>query len=200
MADCAAIRPGIDPVCFREGTNVMRFQVRLAAATAALFMGTAGVASAQSAGEYIVSAQVVSDEVVGTPAGQDAAVAETDTVVAGPVARGAIAAGGYFQGVPFAGRAYGQPDLFYNYYTQGYSNRVNAQMYLAPQPVPPHVGHTFYTYQPFMPHEMLYKHVDRYHNYYDNGRGTNRTKAHYYYPPVRRAASNFYWNALRIPR
>lgn len=175
----------------------MRFQVSLAAATAVLFIGTAGVVSAQAPGEYIVGAEIVSDEVVGTPAGQGAVVAESNagTVVAGP-----IVPGGFAQGVPFAERGYGRPDLFYNYYTQGYNNRVNAQMYLAPLPVPPHVGHTFYTYQPFMPHEMLYKHVDRYHNYYDNGRGLNRTKAHYYYPPVRRAASNFYWNALRIPR
>lgn len=181
----------------------MRFQLSLAVATAALFMGTAGVASAQNAGEYIVDAKIISDELVGTTAGQDGdvvAATETGTVVGGPVVAGPRSRGGYFQGVPFAGRGYGRPDLFYNYYTQGYNNRVNAQMYLAPQPVPPHVGHTFYTYQPFMPHEMLYKHVDRYHNYYDNGRGMNRTKARYSYPPVRQAASNFYWNALRIPR
>ncbi len=166
----------------------MRFQLGLAAA-AALFVGSAGLASAQGAGgygasgygggEYIVDAQVISDEVVGELVGE--AVAGSNNV-----------------GV--AGRAYGRPDLFYNYYTQGNRNRVHAQMYLAPRPVPPNVGHTFTTYQPFMPHEMLYKHTDRYHNYYDGGRGMNRTKARYYYPPVRQAASNFYWNMLRIPR
>jgi uncharacterized low-complexity protein len=97
-------------------------------------------------------------------------------------------------------RTYGYPDLFYNYYTQGECNSTNAQMYISPVPVPPNVGHTFYTYQPFMPHEMLYWHKDRYHNYYDGGRGMNHTKVHYYGPPVRTAASNIYWNYLRIPR
>ena len=74
-------------------------------------------------------------------------------------------------------RGYGRPDLFYNYYTQGFANRANAQMYLAPVPVPPNVGHTFYTYQPFLPQHMLYPHVDKYHRYYDGGRGKNRTSA-----------------------
>jgi len=97
-------------------------------------------------------------------------------------------------------RKYGQPDLFYNYYTQGNCNAANAQMYLSPLPVPANVGHTFYTYQPFYPHHMLYWHKDRYHNYYDNGRGLNRTKATYYAPPLRTAWSNLYWNKIRIPR
>jgi hypothetical protein len=97
-------------------------------------------------------------------------------------------------------RGYGRPDLFYNYYTQGNCNQAKAQMYLSPLPVPPNVGHTFYTYQPFYPHEMLYWHKDRFHNYYDSGRGMNRTKAVYYSPPVRQALSNFYWNKIRLPR
>jgi hypothetical protein len=98
------------------------------------------------------------------------------------------------------GRSYGQPDLFYNYYTQGNANRTNAQMYLSPLPIPPNVGHTFYTYQPFYPHHMMYWHKDRFHRYYDNGRGMNRTRAVYYSPPIRQAASNLYWNYLRLPR
>ena len=97
-------------------------------------------------------------------------------------------------------RSYGQPDLFYNYFTQGYCNRANAQMYLSPQPVPPNVGHTFYTYQPFYPEEYLYWHTNRFHNYYDGGRGTNRTRAVYYGTPVRDTISNVYWNRLRIAR
>lgn len=97
-------------------------------------------------------------------------------------------------------RKYGQPDLFYNYFTQGNCNRTNAQMYLSPVPVPPNVGHTFTTYQPFYPHEYLYWHKNRFHNYYDNGRGMNRTRAVYYAPPVRTAISNFYWNKIRLPR
>lgn len=91
-------------------------------------------------------------------------------------------------------------DLFYNYYTQGGVNQTNAQMYLSPGPIPPNVGHTFYTYQPFYPHELLYSHKNRFHNYYDNGRGINRTRAVYYSPPVRTAISNLYWNCLRLPR
>ncbi len=97
-------------------------------------------------------------------------------------------------------RRYGQPDLFYNYYTQGNCNTANAQMYLSPLPIPPNVGHTFYTYQPFYPHHMLYWHKDRYHRYYDNGRGMNRTRAVYYAPPIKTAVSNFYWNKLRLAR
>jgi hypothetical protein len=97
-------------------------------------------------------------------------------------------------------RRYGRPDLFYNYYTQGHANQVNAQMYLSPLPVPPNVGHTFFTYQPFYPEEMLYWHKNRFHRYYDNGRGMNRTRATYYSPPIRQAACNLYWNYLRIPR
>jgi hypothetical protein len=91
-------------------------------------------------------------------------------------------------------------DLFYNYYTQGGVNQTNAQMYLSPGPIPPNVGHTFYTYQPFYPHELMYSHKNRFHNYYDNGRGINRTRAVYYSPPVRTAISNLYWNCLRLPR
>lgn len=97
-------------------------------------------------------------------------------------------------------RQYGRPDLFYNFYTQGNCNRANAQMYMSPLPTPPNVGHTFFTYQPFYPHEMLYHHKDRFHNYYDNGRGMNRTKAVYSSPPLRQAMSNIYWNILRLPR
>lgn len=97
-------------------------------------------------------------------------------------------------------RGFGQSDLFYNYYTQGNANLTNAQMSISPGPVPPNVGHTFYTYQPFYPHHMLHPHRDRYHNYYDGGRGLNRTKASYWYPPVRTGIQNLYWNFLRIPR
>ncbi len=69
----------------------------------------------------------------------------------------------------------GQPDLFYNFYVPGYCGGVPAQLYVAPRPVPPHVGHTYFTYQPFMPHELLYKHKRSYHRYYHNGRGLTRT-------------------------
>ncbi|MCA9178851.1 MAG: hypothetical protein KDB14_30520 [Planctomycetales bacterium] len=70
---------------------------------------------------------------------------------------------------------YGDPDLFYNFWAGPNCDGVAAQLYLAPHPVPAYVGHTFYTYQPLMPHEMLYTHGRRYHRYYDEGRGLNRT-------------------------
>ena len=44
-------------------------------------------------------------------------------------------------------------DLFYNYYEGPNPNGVTAGMYVSPLPVPPHVGHTYTTYQPLMPHE-----------------------------------------------
>jgi hypothetical protein len=79
---------------------------------------------------------------------------------------------------------YGQPELFYNYYMPGTCGGVPAAMYLAPQPVPPLVGHTYYTYQPFMPHELLYPHHRSYYRYYDNGRGLTRTHVSWYRPPL----------------
>ena len=71
------------------------------------------------------------------------------------------------------------PPLFANQYTQGYANQATAQMYVAPVPTPEWVGHTYYTYQPLYPHEMMYAHTRRYHSYYDGGRGLNSTKVHY---------------------
>ena len=99
----------------------------------------------------------------------------------------------------FAGTAQAQDGLFANQYTQGYANETNAVMYIAPVPVPPHVGHTYYTYQPLYPHEMMYLHSERYHNYYDQGRGLNRTGIHYYVPPVRTGVHRL-WNGLSLPR
>jgi hypothetical protein len=113
------------------------------------------------------------------------------------VVGGTVVGDGFIGGIP---RTYGYPDLFYNNYTQGSANLTNAQMYVSPVPTPPFVGHTFITYQPFMPEEMLYWHTNRYHNYYDGGRGMNHTKVHYYGPPIRQGVSNLYWNHLRIPR
>lgn len=97
------------------------------------------------------------------------------------------------------GRSYGRPDLFYNFYTQGYANQANAQMYLSPHPIPPNVGHTFFTYQPFYPHHMLYAHKDRFHRTYDHGRGMNRTRVSYR-PAVRQVVCDLYWNMFRLPR
>jgi hypothetical protein len=90
-------------------------------------------------------------------------------------------------------------NLFANQYTQGNANQATAQMYVAPVPVPELVGHTYYTYQPLYPHEMMYWHNRRYHSYYDNGRGLNRTGVHYYAPPVRTAVHGLF-NTLSLPR
>jgi hypothetical protein len=81
-------------------------------------------------------------------------------------------------------RTYGQPDLFYNYYVPGTCGGVPAAMYLAPQPVPAWVGHTYYTYQPFLPHELMYQHHRHYYRYYDQGRGLTRTSVSWYRPPI----------------
>jgi hypothetical protein len=72
-----------------------------------------------------------------------------------------------------------QKDLFYNYYAQpGPYNGAAAQMYVSPRPVPPFVGHTWVTYQPFMPHEYLYKHSRAYYTY-NPGAGWRRTNVRY---------------------
>ncbi len=143
--------------------------------------------------EFVVDRQVVSDSVAAEGTSSDGYVG--DMSMADATGGGSCSSCGRV-----INRSYGRPDLFFNFYTQGCANRANAQMYLSPLPVPPNVGHTFNTYQPFYPHELLYWHQDRFHNHYDNGRGMNRTKAVYYSPPIRQAASNFYWNYLRLPR
>lgn len=91
-----------------------------------------------------------------------------------------------------------QPDVFYNHYVPG-NGSTPAAMYPAPFPTPAHVGHTYYTYQPWMPHEQMYRHHYTQHQYYDSGMGMNRTKIKWSYPPVRTGivtARNF----LEFPR
>jgi len=58
------------------------------------------------------------------------------------------------------------PQLFNQYYAHSHFGGQPAQMYVAPLPVPAFVGHTYYTYQPFNPHEMLYSHYREYYNYH----------------------------------
>jgi len=75
------------------------------------------------------------------------------------------------------------PDVFYNYYVPpvpaGSGPGFGAQLYVAPRPVPPRVGHTWYTYPPFMPHEFLYKH--RRHYVRPAGATGMRTDVHAYW-------------------
>lgn len=77
-------------------------------------------------------------------------------------------------------RDYGRPDLFYNYWVPPNCDGMGAALYLSPRPVPPHVGHTFITYQPLMPHEFMYHHSRHYHRYYNDGRGMTRTSVKYW--------------------
>ena len=84
----------------------------------------------------------------------------------------------------------GNPSLFHNYYVGDGCDLVGAQLYVAPQPVPPLVGHTYITYQPLMPHELLYKHHHTYYRYYDGGRGMTRAAVAYYNPPLRTGLKN----------
>jgi len=96
--------------------------------------------------------------------------------------RAAVAAGAVVAALAFvAGSSHeaqaAHPDLFYNYYVgpSPVAGGVPAQMYISPRPTPPYVGHTWITYQPLMPNEMLYKHHRHYYRYYPNG-GWNSTK------------------------
>jgi hypothetical protein len=76
---------------------------------------------------------------------------------------------------------YGNPDLFYNFYAPPNCGGMAAGMYPAPlSSIPPHVGHVYYTYQPLMPHEFLYKHHRTYHRYYNDGRGLTRTSVRWW--------------------
>lgn len=63
------------------------------------------------------------------------------------------------------------PDIFYNFYNGPSASGagVPVQLYVAPRPTPPLVGHTWVTYPPLMPHEFLYHHKRCYYKYYRNG-------------------------------
>jgi hypothetical protein len=69
-------------------------------------------------------------------------------------------------------------DLFYNYYVGPQPSGTAAQMYVAPVPVPPAMGHTYTTYQPFMPHEHMYRHHRSYWTHHP-GAGWIRTSVRY---------------------
>jgi hypothetical protein len=94
---------------------------------------------------------------------------------------------------------HGHPDLFHNYWVPAGCGQVGAQLYVAPTDVPPVVGHTYITYQPLMPHELLYQHHHTYYRYYDGGRGMTRAKVVYYAPPLQTGIVNLR-NHLRLPR
>lgn len=60
-------------------------------------------------------------------------------------------------------------NLFSQYSTQPGASMTQAGMYPAPHYVPQNVGHSYNTYQPLMPHEMMYQHSRNYYNYYNTG-------------------------------
>ena len=69
-------------------------------------------------------------------------------------------------------------DLFYNNYKHPAPSGSTPAMYISPRPVPAHVGHTYTTYQPYMPHEYMYKHT-RSHYAHAPGAGWSRSKVRY---------------------
>ena len=56
------------------------------------------------------------------------------------------------------------PNNLFMQYTAG-----NAGMYPAPHYAPSLGAQSYYTYQPLMPHEMMYQHSRNYYNYYNTG-------------------------------
>ena len=66
-------------------------------------------------------------------------------------------------------------DVFANYYVGPCPCGTAAQMYVSPLPVPANVGHTYTTYQPLMPHELMYRHT-RSHYAHTPGAGWTRSK------------------------
>ncbi len=77
-------------------------------------------------------------------------------------------------------------DLFSQYVTPNGPNMTTAGMYPAPHYVPPMGAQSYYTYQPLMPHEMMYQHSRNYFNYYstdpNNGspNAVNKTSVRWY--------------------
>lgn len=116
----------------------------------------ASAGAAASAGGAAASAGVDAPSVLGGLA---------DGPVPGPVlGEGIVIEGdGYVDG--------GASELFYNYYVPPVAGGVGAGLYPAPLPVPPHVGHVYYTYQPFYPHEHLYAHKRTYYRYHPGFEG-----------------------------
>ena len=76
-----------------------------------------------------------------------------------------LAVSGFVAGNAIA-QSSGTENLFSQYYTQPGVSIAHAEMYPAPHPVPAHVGQSYYTYQPLMPHELMYPHSRNYYNYY----------------------------------
>jgi len=71
-----------------------------------------------------------------------------------------------------------QTDLFHNYYVApDCGDQYTAVMYYAPYPTPTVAGRVYYTYQPFLPHQLMYHHSRVYKRSYNGNQGLNRTIA-----------------------
>ncbi len=98
------------------------------------------------------------------------------------MAIGGMLAGDAFAEVGWSGKRpisfQRQNDLFYNYYIGPEPSGTAAEMYVSPLPTPERVGHTYNTYQPLLPHEMLYLHNRSWWTH-TPGAGWTRTKVRY---------------------
>lgn len=83
--------------------------------------------------------------------------------------------------------------LFQNYYAPNTQGGISAPLYTAPIQVPAHVGQTYATYQPLMPHELLYHHNRTYYRYYDGGRGLTRTRVIWSSGPIAPPLLGWIW-------
>lgn len=77
-----------------------------------------------------------------------------------PLPMGSSLGGSIDQGMAYSA----DRGLFQQYYSNGMGQA--AGLYTAPLPVPANVGHSYYTYQPFYPHEMMYAHKRTYYTPY----------------------------------
>lgn len=88
---------------------------------------------------------------------QFATAQEEVTPIPAPAVQPAIEAAAIDANMPLA-MGVRRPDVFYNFYLPPGMDGTSASMYPAPMPVPAHVGHSHYTYQPLLPHENMYRH------------------------------------------
>ncbi len=61
------------------------------------------------------------------------------------------------------------PNPLFSQYATGGAGMTNAGLYPAPHYSPQLGAQSYYTYQPLMPHEMMYQHSRNYYNYYNTG-------------------------------
>ena len=74
------------------------------------------------------------------------------------------------------------PPIPYNYFVPSPEGSGSAAaLYVSPRPTPPRVGAAFITYQPFAPHEFLYRHNRTYVRYNPDA-GRTRTTVTYRSP------------------